>query len=360
MLDYDYMNELIKQNGKYQFEPIEIMPGTGLKEVIKRLRENYQAGIRAVVVCTEKPDEVISEEELQRQLNDGDTDAVSLTQRDDILAGALGCARLGPFDYLGQAMQAALDCTEQAVGGEYIDKDAKLAISAYCNLENLKMPLCDTWTKELAKKASQMLRAEEMARDKDWVPNICILLILPQKIFDTFLQEDCYFPLFIKYAVRIMDGGQVIKLLEMKLQEKDKQIGEKDKQIEEKDKQLEEMKKSNEAKDRIITTQAVQLDWIKEELGSIVFVMDKKIDPHAPRTDGPAVSGRPETRTQQGAGKGQVEIATQEAQEKTMQGLTGDKAKMSGAEDRESEVIDDMDIANWDRDDRDKNGGRRR
>lgn len=188
-----YSDKTIRQNGRYQFEPMDIEPNAKLNEVTKRLFAERSAGVHPMVVCTGCPHEVLSEEDFCIQLSDGENKAVILNQGSSVPAGIVGCAHMGSFDGLGEALNAVLERIGQAVGCEYINENAKSAISVYHSSEKLEMSLGVTWNEELAKKASEMLRKDEMIKDIQRVPNICVLLILPEYFFDIFLREDCYF-----------------------------------------------------------------------------------------------------------------------------------------------------------------------
>lgn len=230
-----YCQEIVKQNGEYQFKKDGSMPRGELKNTINHLFSGYRSGIRAVILCTPCPDEVPGEEEFRNQLSTGGRTAVILGQGGAIPAEAVGCARLGPFGCLGQALNELLGRVGKSIGEDYINQDAKRAAAIYCNYDGFTDKVDSTvqWNKHISNRASKVLHTDKMKRELDRVPNICVLLVLPEHLFDTFSQKDCYFPLFIEYVVHAVNVEQACRTLQTRVEEQSKQLEEKDRIIKE-------------------------------------------------------------------------------------------------------------------------------
>ena len=287
--------EIVKQNGEYQFTKKLTDNAYGaLKDVINHLFSGYQSEIRAIAVCTKDLTEVPDEKEFQSLLCVGDREAVILRQGKEIPKGTVGCARLEPCDCLGQALKEMISRIGEAVGDTYIIQDAKTAVSIYCGYDDLikKVDLHTEWSRDIAERASQVLRTDKLKEETGRVPNICVLLILSEAFFKIFMQEGCYFPLFIEYVVHAVDATHACKMLGTKLQERDKQL---------------------EEKDQIIEEQTRLIGRDKNEPVTLQSRIDENNASQTSDTTRPMTPAPPETKTQRHPETAEVEIPTNAA-----------------------------------------------
>lgn len=223
--------KVLKQNGNFRFELMPIPRTSDLKTVIKSFFDDHESGVHTAIVCTDNPNEVMDEEDFRTALSRDDAWSVDIILADGArLADAdCVCARRGPFEFIGQALADILKCANQ-ITDKYDNSDNSLISALFTFEERGELPLRDLWSYSIAKDSSAILNSDQSIVSHQTVPDIRILLLLPQKHFETFSNPECYFPEFLEYVV-LGENGIAIWGENQELKEKIRQLEVKNNQL---------------------------------------------------------------------------------------------------------------------------------
>ena len=261
--------KVLKQNGNFHFDLMPITGASDLRVAIKSFFDDHESGVHAAIVCTDNPNVVMDEEDFRTALSRGDAWSVNFLFADgsELADADCVCARRGPFEFIGRALADVLKCAKQVIG-EYDNSDNSL-ISALITFEELrKLPLKDLWSYSNAVDSSAILNS---IVSHQTVPDIRILLLLPQRHFETFSNPECYFPKFLEYVVL---GEDVIAIFceNQKLKEKLQQLEE----------NYQQLTKENQAyrQAQVVLEQITQLYKEVYQQSSELLIQFQKIDTH--------------------------------------------------------------------------------
>lgn len=228
-----FYTKVLKQNGKFQFDSIPISGIVDLRVAIKSFFDNHEAGIHVAIVCTDNPNEMVNEEDFYAAPSCDTWSSVNLMPTDGAKPTRKGrvCAHRGSFEFIGQALADVLKCAKQIIGEHYISNKTDSLISATIVYEEQGLLSPEgLWSDVFAKSSSEIMDTNQLKLDHQTVPDIRILLCLPQKHFEVFSNPRCYFPEFLEYVV-LGEDGVVIFQENQALKEKIRQLEEKCQQL---------------------------------------------------------------------------------------------------------------------------------
>lgn len=227
--------KVLQQNGKFQFEPVPIPETEDITKAIKSFFSNREAGVHVAVVCTNKSDEVMSEESFRaalcaggdRQVQPVPTDGAKLSGTGSVYAHHIS-------EFIGQALAEVLKCAKQVIDERYVDNNVEALIQALATFEEQGLyPLENFWIQTFATSSSVILNTAQLKADQQITPDIRILLILPKSHFDTFSNPQCYFPAFLEYVV-LGENGEILFQEYQKLTKRTEAFDQANQELEEK------------------------------------------------------------------------------------------------------------------------------
>ncbi|EET58769.1 hypothetical protein BRYFOR_09228 [Marvinbryantia formatexigens DSM 14469] len=216
--------------------------GESIEQALSEFFSNYESGIHVAVICLQTDDAVehwLSQNEVLEDWDDGGSVAVKdpsnpTKERKFIYI----CVKNGTTT--ASELVDALKKIESICSSYLAGRECFGLVSCMAGIASAIDDIRKIFTADYAQKLSDSLTI-----NSEDVPEIRILVFLPQECYETFKNEECYFPKQLEYVVNAATFRQVVEernTLEKTLNEKDREIEELKEEL---DKKEQEIKNTN-------------------------------------------------------------------------------------------------------------------